>query len=58
MAGRAEANAVARDGKVSVCVLDERWPFSLVQVYADAVIEHDPDLIVDEVMGVGWRVSG
>jgi PPOX class probable F420-dependent enzyme len=58
MAGRAKANAVARDGKVSLCVLDERWPFSFLQVYADAVIDRDPDLVIDVMMGVGWRMSG
>lgn len=58
MAGRAKANAVARDGKVSLCVLDERWPFSFLQVYADAVIDRDPELVIDVMMGVGWRMSG
>ncbi|WP_082983704.1 pyridoxamine 5'-phosphate oxidase family protein [Mycobacterium scrofulaceum] len=58
MAGRAKAKAVARNPKVSICVLDERWPFSFLQVYADAVVERDPDLIVDVMMAVGWRMSG
>lgn len=58
MAGRGKARAVARDGKVSLCVLDERWPFAYLQVYADATIEHDPDLIVDVMMAVGARMSG
>jgi PPOX class probable F420-dependent enzyme len=58
MGGRAKANAVARDGKVSLYVLDERWPFAFLQVYADAVIDRDPDLVVDVMMGVGWRMSG
>ena len=58
MAGRAKAKAAARDGKVSLCVLDERWPFSFLQVYADAVIDRDPELVVDVMLGVGWRMSG
>jgi general stress protein 26 len=58
MAERAKAKAVTRNGKVSLCVLDERWPFSFLQVYADAVIDHDPELIVDVMMDVGWRMSG
>lgn len=58
MAGRAKANAVARDGKVSLCVLDERWPFAFLQVYADAVIDRDAELTVDVMMAVGWRMSG
>ena len=58
MGGRGKARAVARDGKVSLCVLDERWPFAFLQVYADAVIERDRDLIVDVMMAVGGRMSG
>jgi PPOX class probable F420-dependent enzyme len=58
MAERAKAHAVGRDPKVSLCVLDEHWPFAFLQVYADAVIDRDPDLIVDVMMAVGWRMSG
>src|SRR2546421_7958079 len=58
MAGRGKARAVARDGKVSLCVLDERWPFAYVQVYADATVERDPDLVVDVMMAVAARMSG
>jgi hypothetical protein len=58
MGGRGKARVVARDGKVSLCVLDERWPFAFLQVYADAVIERDRDLIVDVMMAVGGRMSG
>jgi hypothetical protein len=35
-AARGKVRAVARDGKVGLCVLDERWPFAYLQVYADA----------------------
>jgi hypothetical protein len=58
MAERGKARAVARNGKVSICVLDERWPFAYLQVYADAVIDRDPDLIVDVMLAVGGRMSG
>jgi len=58
MAARAKAKAVARSGKVSLCVLDERWPFAYLQVYCDAVVETDPDLVCDVMMGVAWRMSG
>src|SRR5512138_3496676 len=47
MAGRSKAIAVARTAKVSLCILDERWPFSFLQVYADAVVERDRNLVVD-----------
>lgn len=58
MAGRGKARAVARDPKVSLCILDERWPFAFLQVYADAVVERDPNLVVDVMMAVGSRMSG
>jgi hypothetical protein len=58
MAGRGKARAVSRDGKVSLCILDERWPFAFLQVYADAVIDRDPDLTVDVMMAVAGRMSG
>jgi PPOX class probable F420-dependent enzyme len=47
MAARGKARAVARDGKVSLCVLDEQWPLSYVQVYGRAVVEQDRELAVD-----------
>jgi hypothetical protein len=58
MGGRAKTKAVALAGKVSLCVLDERWPFAYVQVYCDARVETDPDLVVDVMMAVGGRMSG
>ena len=58
MAGRGKERVVARDGKVSLCILDERWPFAYLQVYADAVIERDRALTVDVMMAVAGRMSG
>jgi PPOX class probable F420-dependent enzyme len=58
MAGRSKAFAVARDPKVSLCVLDERWPFAFLQVYADATVDSDPQLVVDVMMAVGERMMG
>ena len=58
MAGRGKARALARDTKVSLCVLDERWPFSYLQVYADATVDRDADLVVEVMMAVGGRMSG
>lgn len=58
MADRAKAKAVKRGGKVSLCVLDERWPFAYLQVYCDAWVDTDPDLVVDVMMAVGGRMSG
>jgi len=58
MAGRGKAKAVARDGKVSLCALDENWPFAYLQVYADATVERDRDLVVDVMMAVAGRMLG
>ena len=58
MGGRAKAKAVVRNGKVSLCVLDESWPTSYLQVYCDAVVSTDPELVVDVMMGVAARMSG
>ena len=58
MAARGKARAAARDPKVSLCILDEQWPFSYLQVYADATIEHDTDLVIDVMMAVAARMSG
>ena len=58
MAGRGKARAVLRDPKVSLCILDERWPFVYLQVYADAVLERDRELVVDVMMAGAARMSG
>ena len=58
MRDRAKAKAIARSGKISLCILDERWPFAYLQVYCDAQIEYDAKLVVDVMMAVGGRMSG
>ena len=58
MRGRAKAKAVQRDEKVSLCILDEHWPFAYLQVYCDARLDDDPKLVVDVMMAVGGRMSG
>jgi nitroimidazol reductase NimA-like FMN-containing flavoprotein (pyridoxamine 5'-phosphate oxidase superfamily) len=58
MRGRAKAKALARGAKVSLCILDERWPFAYLQVYCDARIDGDPELVVDVMMAVAGRMSG
>src|SRR4030081_288947 len=52
MAERAKAKAVARSPKVSLCVLDEQWPPSYLQVYCDATVETDFRRVVDAMMRV------
>ena len=58
MRDRGKAKVVARDPKVSLCVLDEHWPFSYLQVYADATVDDDPEVVVDVMMAVAGRMSG
>src|SRR5919201_3019797 len=58
MAERAKAKAVARSGKVSLCVLDEQWPPSYLQVYCDAIIETDEKIVVDTMMRIGGVMAG
>jgi PPOX class probable F420-dependent enzyme len=58
MAARSKARAVARDSKVSLCILDERWPFAYLQVYAEAAVSTDHDLVIDVMMAVAGRMSG
>ena len=58
MGDRAKAKAVARNGKVSLCVLDETWPFAYLQVYCDAVIDDDEETLIDVMMAVAERMSG
>jgi PPOX class probable F420-dependent enzyme len=58
MAARGKARAAARNPKISLCVLDERWPFSYLQVYADATVERDTNLVIDVMMAIAARMSG
>lgn len=58
MGERAKAKAVGRHSKVSLCVLDEIWPFAYLQVYCDAVIDPDGETLVDVMMAVAERMSG
>ena len=58
MAERAKAKAVARNPKVSLCVLDEQWPPSYLQVYCDAEIDTDFDFVVDTMMRIAGVMAG
>src|SRR6185312_5730498 len=58
MAERAKAKAVARNGKVSLCVLDEQWPPTYLQVYCDAIIDTDEERTVDVMMRIAGVMAG
>jgi PPOX class probable F420-dependent enzyme len=58
MAARAKAKAVARNQKVALCVLDEEWPPTYLQVYCDAKVETDFDATVDLAMRIAGVMAG
>jgi PPOX class probable F420-dependent enzyme len=58
MAARAKALAVQRSQKVSLCVLDEQWPLTYVQVYGDATLEEDFGQAVDVLRRVIDLMAG
>ena len=39
MLGRAKPKAVKRNGRVSLCILDEEWPPTYITVYGNATVE-------------------
>ena len=58
MAERAKALAVFRSPKVSLCVLDEQWPPTYLQVYCDASIETDEQAVVELMMRIAGLMAG
>jgi PPOX class probable F420-dependent enzyme len=58
MAARGKAKAVARDRRVSLCVLDENWPPTYLQVYGTAVLEPDEDQAADVLRQVIELMAG
>jgi PPOX class probable F420-dependent enzyme len=58
MAARAKAKAVERNQKVALCVLDEQWPPTYLQVYCDAKVETDHDATVDLATRIAGVMAG
>src|ERR1700693_2179081 len=58
MRERAKARAVARNPNVSVCVLDEQWPPTYLQVYCHAEIDADEEHTVDLMMTIAGVMAG
>ena len=58
MAARAKAKAVARTKEASVCVLNEQWPLTYLQLYGPARVEQDFTKTVDVMMKVAQIMSG
>src|SRR5262245_53023676 len=58
MAGRGKAKAVKRNGRVSLCILDEQWPPTYLLVYCTARVETDFDRTVDVMVGIAGVMAG
>ncbi len=58
MAERAKAKAVKRTREAAVCVLDEKWPLTYLQLYGPAAVEDDFQTTVDVMMQVAAIMSG
>jgi PPOX class probable F420-dependent enzyme len=58
MAERAKAKAVRRAKEAALCVLDEKWPLTYLQLYGPALVEDDLGTTVDVMMRVAEIMSG
>ncbi len=58
MRERQKARAVERNPNVSMCVLDEQWPPTYLQVYCHAEIDTDEERTVDLMMAIGGAMAG
>jgi hypothetical protein len=58
MGARAKAKAVTRLGKVSLCVLDEKWPPTYLVAYCDAKLESEPSAVVDLMLRIAGVMAG
>lgn len=58
MAERGKAKAVRRDPHVSLCVLDEQWPLTYLQVYGTATLDEDLEHGVDMLRQVVELMAG
>ena len=58
MADRGKAKAITRSPKVSLCVLDEKWPPTYLQVYCDASIDAELGAATDLMMRIAGVMAG
>jgi len=58
MAGRAKAKAVDQTGRVSLCILDLKWPLTYLVVYGQATLESNLEQTCTVMMKVGQIMSG
>src|SRR5258706_755597 len=58
MQARGKAKAVRRDPKVSLCILDEQWPPTYLQLFCNATIDTDRETVVTLSMAVSSLMAG
>ena len=58
MAARSKAMAVERDPRVSLCVLDENWPLTYLQVYGTAAVQRDEEQAADVLRQIIELMAG
>lgn len=58
MRERAKAKAIRRTREASLCVLDEQWPVTYLQVGGPAVVDEDFATTVDVMMQVAALMAG
>ncbi|SEK91232.1 PPOX class F420-dependent oxidoreductase [Rhodococcus maanshanensis] len=57
-AGTAKGRAVARDGRVVICVDLEQPPYAFVQVQGVATVSEDPEELIRIATAIGGRYMG
>ena len=58
MLERGKAKAVRRNPKVSLCVLDEKWPLTYLLVYCTAEIDTDVEAATEMLMKIAGLMAG
>jgi hypothetical protein len=58
MQGRSKAKVVAAQPKVSLCILDEQWPLTYLQVYCAAEVDPDFGRATDMMMRISAVMAG
>ena len=58
MAERGKAKAVKRNPRIALCILDEKWPLTYLQVYCDASINEEIEAATDLMMRIAGVMAG
>ncbi len=57
MEARGKVKAVQRNPKVSVCILDEKWPPTYLQLFCEASIDATIDTDLEKVVTLSMAIS-